>query len=256
LNLAEKYSATPTSIRRMLKENGVPLRMGQGNSIYHCNEDFFEEINTEEKAYWLGFLYADGCISITKYSYYIILSLKGEECEFEHLKKFNASLESTYPIKIYKFSDAYGEREKVQVALNSKKLAKDLINKGCTPRKSLILNFPTEEQVPLHLINHFVRGYFDGDGSIYKNTCDNQYNIGIIGTLEFLNKLKELTNITTKLSTKENHKNTYNFRIGGNKKTQKFLDWLYKDSTVSLSRKKERYEALKTYNEQRTNSRS
>ena len=77
----------------------------------------------------------------------------------EHLIEFNKHIKSTYPIKI--------EREKyVKLKISNKHIGNSLINKGCIPKKSLILEFPNLSQVPKFLIRHFIRGYFDGDGCI------------------------------------------------------------------------------------------
>ena len=63
----------------------------------------------------------------------------------------------------------------------------DLIKQGCVPNKSLILTFPNKYQVPKNLINHFIRGYFDGDGSIYEYSKTHAGSISFIGTESVLN---------------------------------------------------------------------
>ena len=62
----------------------------------------------------------------------------------------------------------------------------NLYDKGCTPRKSLALNFPTKEQVPDEYLYDFIRGYVDGDGHI---RYDKRYEIVILGTKNFLQGL-------------------------------------------------------------------
>ena len=80
---------------------------------------------------------------------------------------------------------SYREATKAyRMSFRSDKCKADLINKGRVPRKSLILKFPTEEQVPRGLIRHFIRGYFDGDGW-FSNT-PSCFQVGIIGTEDFI----------------------------------------------------------------------
>lgn len=164
------------------------------------NTYYFKTIDTEEKAYWLGFLYADGCIcekwgkkpngerrlkSLT-----FGIALKAEDKE--HLCKFAKSLDHENPMFRNKKVHLNGkEFQSVDYTVGCTEMAKDLIELGCFPRKSLILEFPSEQQVPTHLLKHFIRGYFDGDGSvsIKKNkTCDT-LRMSLMGTEAFIRQL-------------------------------------------------------------------
>ena len=90
---------------------------------YNCNYDYFKEIDTEDKSYWLGFLYADGSIHKTKHTIDLVLSIN----EKEHLYKFNNYLESTYPIKI--------ERDKyVKLTIHNNALVSPILP-GIFPKK-------------------------------------------------------------------------------------------------------------------------
>ena len=90
---------------------------------------------------------------------------------------------------------SYREKTKsYRMSFRSKKCKEDLINKGCVPKKSLILKFPTYEQVPQKLMKDFIRGYFDGDGW-FTNTKD-CFQVGIIGTENFIHRfLNEIENV-------------------------------------------------------------
>ena len=112
--------------------------------------------------------------------------------------------------------------------------------------KSLILKFPTIEQVPIELIHHFMRGYFDGDGCIC--ISNNQAYFTVIGTPEFLNGyeyylLKTLNRTTPnkRKHTKRHHEQTEWIVYGGNKQCKKIYDYLYKDATIYLDRKKQKF---------------
>ena len=247
--LAKEYKVTRQDIHYLLKNRNIPLNktMSELRRKYSLNESYLDVLDCEEKAYFLGFMYADGCVCD---DYTINLGL--QESDFSILEKFKKNLQSSRPI-------AFGKRKMDNhknmniLALNSMKLSKRLIELGCTPRKSLTLKFPTSDQVPEHLIRHFIRGYFDGDGSIYISktrvstlTC----YCCVVSTLEFCNKIKQI--IKTKLGIncniskrfKESDTTTRQLRISGNKQIKLFLDWIYIDSTIYLERKFNKYQKI------------
>ena len=156
---------------------------------YNVDENYFEVINTPNKAYWLGFLYADGCILIreknNKKSYILEVSLN--EDDTTHLEKFKMCLKSNSPIKHKTIKEKY---KACRLTICNKKICEDLIKLGCTPRKSLTLTFPSEEQVPKELIPHFIRGYLDGDGCIFNNGKEKR--IGFVGTKNILENIQNI----------------------------------------------------------------
>lgn len=222
------------------------------------NYHFFNEINTEEKAYWLGFLYADGNVSFSRNA----VSLRLCEKDKTHLEKFRQAIDSTsIPISPYVRTNFvikgyfYDKNISYNISVNSVDMVKDLCNKGCIPRKSLILKFPTTEQVPSLLVNHFIRGYMDGDGHITKSKhklWDRlNYSVGFCGTYLFLSRLLEIIKTNCgddiKLNVlKEKNRNLYTLKFGGNKKVGKILSFLYKDSNIFLDRKYQIYQNFLT----------
>jgi hypothetical protein len=118
------------------------------------NIDIFQNIDTEEKAYWLGFLYADGCVHSQENK----IELGLAEKDYEHLNKFRNFLQIKNKIAYRDSTKSY------RLSFRSKKSKQDLIALGYIPCKSLLLHFPNSQQVPDYLIKHFIRGYFDGDG--------------------------------------------------------------------------------------------
>ena len=126
-------------------------KLGFDTSRNTLIKDIFHIIDTEEKAYWLGFLYADGYVS--KYNQVeVSLTLEDED----HLIKLKNFINTN--------TEIIKDDHRCRLLFCSKELAKDLANLGCVNNKSLILTFPTEEQVPQELLRHFLRGYVDGDG--------------------------------------------------------------------------------------------
>jgi intein/homing endonuclease len=190
------------------------------------NEKIFSKIETEEQAYWLGFLYADGYVS--KDSNRIELTLKDEE----HVKKFanflNISLskikEKTAMNKIY-----------YKLSFRNVQIRKDLISAGCIPQKSLKIVFPNEYILPKNLVNHFVRGYFDGDGCLAISPRDNAPRFALDGTKEFLDKIKEIYNLPETKYGRDGK--AFLYRTCANASVKFFLTSLYKNSKIYLDRK-------------------
>ncbi len=233
--VAEKVGLKPGVVVRVLKENNIPMTNTQ--RIYKCNENTFNKIDNEFKAYWLGFLYADGCIS--RNTLILRLSSKDEL----HLEKFKNFLESDAIIKKGKQNSFGINTEYVEIRINSKKIVQDLINLNCYYCKSLILIFPSSSIVPSELLNHFVRGYFDGDGSI-SLTKEDQYTVSFQGTEDFLNNLKNIFNINVKLEKRKETSKVYYIRFGGNLQVIEKLNWLYNNANIYLERKYDRYNEL------------
>lgn len=223
-------------------------------SKYYYNKDFFETIDTEEKAYWLGFLYADGCI-VEQYKNNRLKSMHLEiglcKKDENHLHKFLNSIESNVEIK-YKTNKLNGKLyESCRVAICCTKMCRDLIDKGCTPRKSLTLKFPNVDIVNANLIKHFIRGYFDGDGciSIRKNGT---LELNFVGTLDMLDRISNVL-LSEKIIFKTPYKiqsgNAFQIFIYGADAIERFYKYLYKDAIIFLDRKKDKFvEFYKDYN--------
>lgn len=246
--LANEYGCNISTIGRLLKRNNITKRL---NSKYSFNEDYFEVINDEHKAYWLGFMYADGYVSSTDND--ILLRLKHDDGYI--LEELVKDLNSNIPIRYY-IGDIVLPQNKIRKSTHyyacfnicNAKLKHDLIKHGCLERKSLVLKFPTT--VPNKLLPHFIRGYMDGDGCITnagksKNGFQN-YKVSFCGTKEMLESIKDLFGYNNKLYKRhKDNKNNYSLDIGGNVKVLDLLDTLYKDSTIHLKRKHDRYLEIK-----------
>ena len=192
----------------------------------------FETIDTEEKAYWLGFLYADGSVGSTDNR--IELSLA--EKDLKHIEKFREFTSIMNKISYREKTKSY------RYSFKSIPCKADLIKQGCVPKKSLILNFPNKEQVPTNLIKHFIRGYFDGDGWFTNtNSC---FQVGIIGTENFINgflNVIEIENKHNKIFNVHREEGAKRYVFGAYQDVLNFLTWIYKDSHIYLDRKYEQY---------------
>lgn len=258
VELGNIFNKTPSSIVGYLKRNGIETRSNKQNSRkYYHDENYFKKIDSEEKAYWLGFIYADGFINAkhksSSQSFGITLSSE----DIDHLKKFKKCISSNNPINSYKASDNNYSLNTIysRIVITSQKTVDDLKNKGVLEHKTDILVFPTSKQVPNKFIKDFIRGYNDGDGCISYTDTDihkNEYSIKILGTEEFLDGIKhfieknKITKINRYYKRKE-FQEVSSLEFSGNKQVKKFLDLIYKDATMYLDRKYERYINLCNY---------
>lgn len=215
--------------------------------IYNCNDSYFETIDTEEKAYWLGFLYADGFINTNTDVIGITLAVKDKD----HLKKFKKAISFTGQIKEYVQTSGYAVGNiYARILIRSGKMKRDLKDKGIVENKTLLLKFPT--CVPSHLIHDFIRGYIDGDGCITTQKhfkTRTEYAIKITGTKEMLLGIQDVFNLNLTLEQRypERNVNNYSITISGNNQVERILDLLYKNSTIHLTRKYIRYLEFKQY---------
>lgn len=243
--LERRYNISRPSISNFLTEVGVKTTEGNHYRQYFHNEDFFETIDSEEKAYWLGFMYADGYIVSNQGRYGqekvgITLSTK----DIDHLKKFKKSIKATNPITDVSRATYSLSR----ILLTSQKTVNDLIKQGCVRQKSLILEFPTIKQVPYELLHHFVRGYFDGDGSISssfsKTTEHISYNVSIVGTENFMYECYLFLGEMGSLFPDKRKNNSWYLNIGGNLQIITLFKFLYKDATIYMDRKYNKFQEL------------
>lgn len=200
------------------------------NRIYNFDENYFQDINTSEKAYWLGFLFADGNI------YKNQMTLKLQRRDEKHLIKFKETLLSEHPIHRGK-NDSHKNSYYSSLVIGSKKLCAHLINSGMIPRKSLTLEFP---RLSKNLNRHFIRGYFDGDGCIYVNTKKNNHKTWSIysGSKNFITELQKILEKELGITIYNNKQNN-GYRVYGSNKlsVQSIFDYIYKDASVYLERK-------------------
>jgi len=243
--LGKEYNKHPSSINRLLKRRGIITKIDKtlsNNRKYTLNENYFDIIDNEEKAYFLGLLYSDGC-NVEKYN---CITIGLQEQDKYILEKLNLAIDSNKPLR-HKVSSNKNWANQYTVDIYSKIMSLSLAKLGCFQRKSLTLRFPQESQVPNRLLNHFIRGYIDGDGSIVMSKKTMVYKTSIISTVYFCeslrDRIKELLNINCSIHHDKRvlDKTTRHLSIGGSKQCCSFLDWVYKDATIYLYRKYSKY---------------
>jgi LAGLIDADG-like domain len=201
-------------------------------------------VSNEVEAYTLGFLYADGFVTSNKKGrYYVVgstVSLNDEQIILDISKFFKNS-----KVK-YKSSNCQtGEFDTISLQICDVKLSERLINLGLEPQKTYSNNPYVFDNIPNNLKHHFIRGYFDGDGTvgIYNNKCC----FGIVSCNE--NLLNSILNfIKNHIDTNANilceKDKYYRLRIYGNPLCKKIESLLYKDATIFLKRKREVFERI------------
>lgn len=235
------------TIYDILKRNGRIHIIG--NKKYYVNDNYFEKIDSEEKAYWLGFLYADGYVRMSSgRSGHLKLKLKNTDRN--HIEKFREALKSNYPIIDGKENFKVGERKYTSftssINIYNTKIVHDLFKLGCLNNKTFKIRLPELEN---ELMIHFIRGYFDGDGCVYKQkNKNNSYKITIVGNNNFIIDIKEHL---IKIGKFENNdfsiiqKKTYTLlSINKYLSSLKFYHYIYQMSSVYLDRKKEKYDGI------------
>jgi hypothetical protein len=243
--IAKNFGITFQKVLKILKNNNVKLRTPRESAKKTVfNEDFFEEIDTEDKAYFLGFILADGSIDTNRN----ILKIGISDKDCNHLVELNRIMNSDVSICKYRIKNGY-KIGGVCAAISfcSPKIIKDLNNLGISSSKTFTVKVP---HVREDLKRHLWRGIMDGDGHVslgkqIKLNHIHRLEFGICGNIYTMNSLSEYLlsmNITHKITA---DKSIFRIRIC-NRQALKVLDELYKDATIFLDRKYQNYIKYKT----------
>ena len=241
--------------------------MGKFERQYNVNHDYFNQIDTSEKAYILGFIYADGCNYITEDGKTNIINFTQLKDSVDILQKIKLELESEYPILEY--TQKTNEKIICRTNIRSKQLSDDLIKLGVMSKKSLIVDFPSFTIVPEKFMPHFIRGYFDGDGCVwdgkrkksrvkdlskiegFRDRIIHNVKFTFTGNFNFINTLQDFLVINlgfkkTKLnfSKAKETKHICTMEYSGRGQMKTFYDYLYKDATIYSEIKKLKFENI------------
>lgn len=209
------------------------FNLGLKKKRYSLNKNYFAEIDTEDKAYWLGFLYADGCVRKLNGKANISIGLNPKD--ENHLKKFIECLDSDIPITRYIHPN--GLYETSRITINCTKMAYDLIKWGCVPNKTYEkIHIPSIED---HLKIHFIRGFLDGDGWISIKKHGKGASIGMVSNykdilLDIQNILDDNNIFSILRKEKRGH---FTLNIGRQEEQIKFINLIYNNPKIYLDRK-------------------
>lgn len=242
-SLAASYKrGTIKPIKRILEQAGVQLRTNdEAIHKYHCNYHYFDQIDTPNKAYILGFLYADGCNYMNEKNavYHWQIELQRQDADI--LRAMMAEIE--YDGKLREVTHHYTDRDdthSVMFYVCNRHMCEALCRVGVHPHKTYDTKWP--EWMPEELVPHFIRGLLDGDGCITAHGC-----VNIAGTGDLINALHDVIERTLDIDIKviyaqnPGHTAYCVFRLY---ESAVFLDWIYQDADLKLQRKYDRYVSM------------
>lgn len=223
-----------TSITSALERCNIILRTNEEISrIYTLNQYAFDKIDNEHAAYWLGFIYADGCVS--KKSLIVKLARKDEK-QVQRLKAF---LQCGHPIEQTTSSASNTDKIYKQsgITITHKHLAARLKDLGITPKRKNFEKCIT--QIPSNMIQHWIRGLVDGDGSFHSY----KPGFNIVGQKEMLKFIRDIFAKEIGLNPEiKIHKHPtakiHNLVYSGRPQCLKIANYLYKDSAIWMERKR------------------
>lgn len=230
------FGIDPEVVSKYLRRIGVePYKRSLEPSI---DVHVFDNIDTEEKAYWLGFFFADGCLqsypedkSRMRYVFSINLSIK----DIEHLRKLNKFFRyQGDKVRVY---ESRG-KEYCLWSIGNRHLWETLNKLGCTPRKTHTLGFPN---IPKELYRHFIRGVFDGDGTLGAYGARKQKSCSLIGNKSLIERIQLESEGDGSIYQYKHHPENIKTLSFTSNRVVRFTEYIYKDSTVHLERKYNKY---------------
>lgn len=249
--LAVEYGVSKSYIIKLWSNANIENK--KLHRIYHLNDDYFNTINTKDKAYFLGLLASDGNVFNRNNGQSIIIRLSLQSVDAYILERFKDYIGSDKPLHYTRPSDK-NRKEVCSIEIVSKKMGEDLKKYGVVPQKTYDFVMP---DIPAEFISHYLRGYFDGDGSITLRDSSAQhlpysYMCSYAGFIPNLSKMqKKLTTagIDSRIQkdNRDYHGEFGSLVISSIDNVNKFLDYIYKDcDDLYIPRKIERYKNFKS----------
>lgn len=251
-NIIKELDISRRALFRVLKEQGINSKR---KNRYTLNESYFNKIDTEHKAYILGFIYADGYVGDEKHNNVVIAINEEDVSILEDIKKsigFSGEIRRVDNVEnCYKNS-----KPKVVLNFSSKKMAIDLRKLGLYPNKSVSMKKLPNIQRDLY--RHFIRGYFDGDGSIsfsvktsyhiLKDGTEKKYEYksiiwNVIGTCSFLDDMKKYLPVGV-IDAECKVENMKYLRTDSLRVLKEIYKFMYEDSTIYLKRKQKKFSRM------------
>ena len=234
----QKYKNKEKTIKQIQQEYQIPhstfsrwikmLNLSHGNAYHTLNENCFDQISTEEQAYWLGFLLEDGYNNEERGSLKVSLGAK----DYNHLLKLKQFLQTDVEIK-----DTVGGSGQLTYTLtvNRKSLSQTLTKYGIIQGKSGMEQF--SELIPISLYPHYIRGIIDGDGCL---TAGKQYQVDLVGSLSLVTRVLTILSTITPIDLNKHiyqHGTIWRFSLRGKKNIYDCLQYLYGNASIYLDRK-------------------
>lgn len=234
-----EYNISHYTVYRYMEKNNIEFKNQHGRKN-HFNQDYFSCIDHQDKAYWLGFIYADGNVACTgggnTKTNRLTINISHKDVELLEAFCEDIGLDSSN-IVTYEPKGTYSNSLMSRIYLNSIKLCADLEQLGVYPNKTGTLSsFPN---IPSEMIPHFLRGFFDGDGWIETNNNV----LGFVSDELFIEQIDfylfNKLNIDPGYIYKENRKDfpVYYLKYYKTESIKAIYSLFYKDANRSLKRK-------------------
>lgn len=255
--LKENYqtmSTSDTAVALQRTTSAVKIKarkLGLSKYPYTCDYNYFDNIDSEEKAYWLGFIFADGYISVNENNNSGCVGIDLCLSDIGHLKKFNKSINGNYQITQRERQCSLSDSKDVFGCCSLRIFSIDMVNSlrqyGITNHKSYDAVFPT---INKDFIRHFIRGYFDGDGCVYmkkRHDCSYLQCTFYSCSKVFLEQLRSVLydqdiNSHIWCETKNRKTPLYILATSGKQNSLDLLCFMYESSSIYLDRKFRYYE--------------
>lgn len=234
--IAKLFNVDVKTITNRLRENKIEVKSKYRK--YLINESYFEKINTEQKAYWLGFLMADGYNS----GKFIRLDIQDEG----HLEKFRNEIYINNDMPVRKKKNIINNKDIFYLTIQDSRILNDVEKLGVLNKKSMITKYP---HIKSEYDRYFIKGVFDGDGCLTYSMDGNyrRYTFSIVGSYDLMKSLQLIISKNDVNIKFRKMKSIYSIYLRGNRQIIRILDWLYNGTNVHLDRKYEKYQDMLNY---------
>jgi transposase-like protein/intein-encoded DNA endonuclease-like protein len=233
-DLSDKYNIIEGTINLWIKP--VARKRGVQNSI--GIEDFFDNIDSEKKAYYLGWIMADGNVSIYNNQYSLKLHIGFQDKHI--IDDFLKDIKATYiPKEKESILNTTGKKHKsYYVSLTSKHMIESLISLGVIPNKTGKEFIPN---IPKRFLKDFLRGFFDGDGI---TSIGEKNKIGFVSSKYMIIQILELLKWNLSIQPHHTTPYIYYFLTSSKDKIKDLYNYMYKDANVFIKRKHDRFKFI------------
>ena len=243
--IARMYNCSSSVIDDVLRRNGIKKKsFSEAFRKYNIDDYYFDEINNQDKAYMLGFFYADA-YNISSYDKHLYnISLLLQPCDKYMLERMRENMGMEREVKT--IINSTNKKPYVKIEIMNKHMVLRLDELGIVRNKTRKTAFPF--YLSKELYSHFVRGLLDGDGCIVHSLN----RVTMVGSKQLMN---DLANVIEEYVGFRQHVGEYKIspgicymHISAKWKIEAFLDWVYKDADMKLLRKYELYLRIKEKN--------
>lgn len=235
LDIGNEFNFNEQSVRKLIKDMGILRDTKPYQKLLDHN--WLDNIDSEDKAYYLGLLTADGWLD--RNSLFIDLQQKDKEL----LENLRNRIAPFVPLAYYKAGKANVD-DKVRLVITSKAWRERCEALEISYRKSLTMPNMVNN-IPIDVRHHFIRGYFDGDGTVgvyFNKRLNKKFSkIQFLGTEDFLKGIHTSMGIPVGTITQGKDENIHRLTYSGKQRLFEIKEYLYKDATIYLSRKKDKF---------------